>query len=144
MRKFLNTKVFLFILIIIISSCDNKFKAEKTYSKTNEENYYVLYLISNISYNREIRYKILLDFIKKTDFSEIDTSITSYTVVFYRDCYCTRNYIERINKLEKSESLVERCEDEYCGSFDYKKSKHNPKIMYLTFPKDFKDTIFIK
>jgi len=130
----------------MFSACDNQFKAEKVISRKGLEDkeYFELYLISNFSKDRSERYKTLLDFIQKSDFWKKDSSITSHTFVFYDDCYCTRNYIERIDKLENSESLVERCENEYCGTFVYEKSQLNSKMWHLTFPRDIKDTIYIE
>lgn len=133
------------ITLVLLYSCDTKFKAEKVESETYSNiELYETYLVSNVSSSPSERYHVLINEIIKKRIKKIyntDSNINKFNAEFYEDVYCTRNYYENYEKLKGVESIIERCEDYYCGSFTYIKSNNNNQ-WYLIFPKNMRDTIY--
>jgi|SRR5690554_3915070 len=136
----------LFVLFFpLLMACE--FKAEKVLSEVRNGNGSELYLISNITKNRGERHEILFEFVKDNspDFCCLDSTVTFYAISFYRNTACTRGYIEGYKKsrdnLRDIESIDERCEIDYLGSFVYKRYKVNHNDWILSYPKEFCDTI---
>ena len=141
-------KLFLtFFPLVILIACDTTFRAEKVETKNyNHEELYETYLVSNASNAKKERYPILLSFLEKrlNEINKTDTNIVKFVSEFYDNVSCTRRYYKNYKNLKGVESIVERCEEYYCGSFTYEKSKENNNQWYLTYPKNMKDTIYCK
>lgn len=135
---------YIIILIPLLLGCE--FRAEKVefgsscITKGGSE----IYLVKNYPKDVKTRDKFFFDFARKNmqDFYKLDSCITMYSIGFYKDSECTRRYIKNIETLRGVESLYERCQDDDLGGFLYKRLKDNPKIWYLSYPKEFNDTIY--
>ncbi|MCW3805206.1 hypothetical protein [Plebeiibacterium marinum] len=135
------------LLILLIVSCDNEFHAERVDIDTScQTGANELYLTNNYPKDVAERRKLYFEFAKLNmmNLCDLDSCISSYSITFYEDCNCTRGYIKRQEELRRVESLYERCENYYNGSFLYERSKDNPNVWILTYPKEFKDTIYCK
>ncbi|TPN88032.1 hypothetical protein [Aquimarina algicola] len=139
--------VILILFLVLLSACDTSFRIEKVSSdNTSITKIYETYLVSNVSNIPEEKYSILQASLKNRfiQLCEKDTFVNEFSVDFYEDIYCTRNYYKRIEQLRGAESLIEKCEDYYYGSFLYKRSKEKPYMWYLSYPTNLKDTIYCK
>ncbi len=136
------------LLFLLIVSCNKEFQAERVYIDIScaRKGGYELYLTSNFPENVTERDKFFFEFTKRNmmNLCDLDSCISRYSITFYRDCNCTRGYIKRIQELKGSVSLYERCEDNYTGSFLYERLEDNPNVWYLSYPKEFNDTIYCK
>ena len=131
--------------IIFLYSCDTTFKAEKVATENYNNGFiYESYLVTNTSDIPEKRYPILLSFIENrlNEINKTNSNLSKFGIAFYDNVSCTRRFYKNYKNLKGVESIVDRCEEYYCGSFQYKKSKEKPNQWYLIFPKNMRDTIY--
>lgn len=139
-------KIILIILFsLVLNSCDNTFKAEKVELETYSDiELYETYLVSNVSSSPSERYPVLINEVIKKRIKRICedySNINKFNAEFYEDAYCTRNYYKNYKKLKGIESIIERCEEYYSGSFTYIKSNNNNQ-WHLIYPKNMRGTIY--
>ncbi len=143
----MNKPFLIFFLLIQLVACDNTLKATKVETENYNNELYETYLVSNVSNLPKVRYPNLLNTVVKKrvrEVSKTDTRIVRYVVEFYDDVACTRRYYKNHKHLKGVESIIERCEEYYCGGFTYEKSQENDNKWYLVYPKNIKDTIYCK
>lgn len=130
------------LLMVFILSC--KFEAMKVKSEVNKDCLSELYLISNTTNEKKKRYDILFKLAKDSmpNLCKIDSTLMSYSIEFYSNTNSFKNYINGSDNRKDSEFIIELFEDNYRGGFFYRRDKVLRNMWYLTYPKEFNDTIY--
>ena len=133
------------ILVTLVLSCAKQpFQAERVeieiFSSTKGGS--ELYFVKNTPDSVAPRRKLFFEFTKKNmiDLCTLDSSIVDYSIDFFTDCSSTRRYLE--SRKRRFVDIYQENEDYLEGGFLYKRSKKNLKVWYLTYPHEFKDTIY--
>jgi len=142
------TIAFIVTILILIIGCDTTFKAKKVMSEKIKKGVlgtYDIYLVENLPATH-LKDSLLLFFVREKlkKIAKTNTFLDEQGFVFYFDVSCTRGYAENYENLKGSEHIMERCEEEYIETFKYIKTKNNPDVWCLKYPKEIKDTIYFK
>lgn len=139
---------FLYVLLFLlfICGCDKKCLVERAVVDIDvrRSDGVELYLVTNYIKDVHERDRYFLTSIKDrlVHLCELDSVITSYSISFYDNTSCSRDYAERYFELKNVESLYERCGRDYLGSFLYKRLEENSSVWYLAYPNEINDTIY--